>query len=127
MPKEFSRTRRVGDQIQRELADLLRSELKDPRVQLVTINAVEVSRDLGHAKVFITSLDQKHDRSETISVLNNAAGFLRGQLGRRMFIRSIPQLHFFYDDSLEKGVELSSLIDAAVADDRSKSDKKPSH
>lgn len=119
MPKEFSRTRRVGEQIQRELADLVRTEVKDPRVGMVTVNAVEVSKDLGHAKVFVTVMDESQ-REQTIEGLQRAAGFLRGELGRRMFIRSVPQLHFHYDESVSRGAHLSSLIDAALADDRKK-------
>lgn len=119
MPKEFSRTRRVGEQIQRELADLIRSEVKDPRVGMVTVNAVEVSKDLGHAKVYITVMDETQ-RQQTLDGLQRAAGFLRSELGRRMFIRSVPQLHFHYDESVSRGARLSSLIDQALADDRKK-------
>lgn len=119
MPKEFSRTRRVGEQIQRELADLIRSEVKDPRVGMVTVNAVEVSKDLGHAKVYITVMDEAQ-RQQTLDGLQRAAGFLRSELGRRMFIRSVPQLHFHYDESVSRGARLSSLIDQALADDRKK-------
>lgn len=119
MPKEFSRTRRVGEQIQRELADLIRSEVKDPRVGMVTVNAVEVSKDLGHAKVYVTVMDETQ-RQQTLDGLQRAAGFLRSELGRRMFIRSVPQLHFHYDESVSRGARLSSLIDQALADDRKK-------
>jgi len=119
MPKEFSRTRRVGEQIQRELSELIRKEVGDPRVGMVTINAVEVSRDLGHAKVFVTVMDEER-KDESLAALGRAAGFLRGALGRRMFIRTVPQLHFHYDESVTRGARLSSLIDQAVADDRKK-------
>ena len=118
MPREFSRTRRVGEQIQRELAELVRAELKDPRLGMVTIQAVEVTRDLGHAKVFFTVLGNKGPVQESQAVLQHAAGFLRGELGRRMVIRSVPQLHFVYDESVERGSRLSHLIDEAVASDR---------
>jgi ribosome-binding factor A len=119
MPKEFSRTRRVGDQIQRELAQLIREEIKDPRVGMVTINAVDVSRDLGHAKVYVTTLDEQNAES-SVEALNHAASFLRGELGRRMFIRTVPQLHFQYDESIERGARMSSLIEDAIASDREK-------
>lgn len=119
MPKEYSRTRRVGEQIQRELSELIREEVRDPRVGMVTINSVEVSRDLGHAKVYVTVMDEAH-KDETLAALGRAAGFLRGELGRRMFIRTVPQLHFHYDESVTRGARLSALIDAAVADDRKK-------
>lgn len=119
MPREFSRTRRVGEQIQRELADLIRTEIRDPRVGMVTINAVEVSKDLGHAKVYVTVMDDTQ-REQTLEGLQRASGFLRGELGRRMFIRTVPQLHFHYDESVSRGARLNSLIDAALADDRKK-------
>ncbi|MEJ2343869.1 MAG: 30S ribosome-binding factor RbfA [Gammaproteobacteria bacterium] len=120
MSREFSRTRRVGEQIRRELSELIRLELKDPRVGMVTISAVEVSRDLGHAKVYVTVMND--DRQlDTLEALKHAAGFLRRELGHRMKIRTVPQLHFHYDESIEEGVRLSSLIDAAIASDRQKS------
>lgn len=100
MAKEYSRTQRIGDQMQRELAQLIRREVKDPRVGLVTITAVEVSRDVGHAKIFITVMgqDSAEDIAQSIKVLNSAAGFLRMQLAREMKLRSVPQLHFHYDE-----------------------------
>jgi ribosome-binding factor A len=121
MPKEFSRTRRIGEQIKRELAELIRDEIKDPRVVMVTVSAVDVSRDLGHAKVYFTTLDQEHKREDVVKVLNKASGFLRHELSRRLTTRTTPQLHFFYDESIEKGEHLSSLIESAVASDKSKS------
>lgn len=124
MPKEFSRTRRVGEQIQRELAQLIHDEIKDPRVGMITVNAVEVSRDLAHAKVFITSLDDR-DHEETVKALSRAAGFLRKELGRRLTTRTTPQLHFHYDESIERGAHLSSLIEDAVESDKEKSDHVP--
>ena len=119
MPKEFSRSRRVGEQIQRDLAELIRDEVKDPRVGMVTITAVEASSDLSHAKVFVTVLpDEK--LTESLEGLCRAAGFLRRELGRRMRMRSVPQLHFTHDESVSRGAYLSSVIDEAVAADRSK-------
>lgn len=120
MPKEFSRSRRVGEQMQRELAELIRDQVKDPRVGMVTVSGVEVSRDLAHAKVFFTVLGSEPD--ESAAGLNRAAGFLRSQLSRRMTLRSVPQLHFAYDDSVVRGNELSSLIDQAVSADRDPSE-----
>lgn len=119
MPKEFSRTQRVAQQIQRDLADLIRNDLKDPRVGMVSIISVDVSRDLAHAKVYITSLTAEN-HAEIIKVLQGAAGFLRRELGKRLMIRIIPQLHFFYDESIERGSHLSSLIDEAVASDQAR-------
>lgn len=119
MAKEYSRTQRIGDQMQRELAQLIRREVKDPRVGLVTITAVDVSRDVGHAKVFITVMgqDSADDIKQSIKVLNSAAGFLRMQLGKEMKLRSVPQLHFHYDESVTRGAHLSALIERAVAED----------
>lgn len=119
MAKEYSRTQRIGDQMQRELAQLIRREVKDPRVGLVTITAVDVSRDVGHAKVYVTVMGEEGPEAiaQSIKVLNTAAGFLRMQLGREMKLRSVPQLHFHYDSSVSRGAHLSALIERAVAED----------
>lgn len=115
MPKDFPRTRRIAEQIQRELAEIVRTELKDPRVAaLVTITDVEVSADQSHAKVFFTLLGDSTQVEETTRGLTRAAGFLRTQLAHRMQLRTIPQLTFKYDASIERGVKLSRLIDEAV-------------
>ena len=122
MPREFSRTDRVAEQMQRELSQLIREEIKDPRVgNMITISAVEVSRDFGHAKVYFTLLDDQQDRAKTVEILNHASGFLRHALGARVTMRTTPQLHFHYDESIERGSHLSSLIDSAIASDRAKS------
>lgn len=117
MAREYPRSRRIGDQIQRELAQLIREEVKDPRVGMVTVSAVEVTRDIAYAKVFVTVLDPKQDTVEVVKALNGAAAFLRRALSQRMLIRSVPQLQFVHDESIERGARLSSLIDAAVAAD----------
>lgn len=114
MPREFPRSRRVADQLQRELADLIRREIRDPRAGSVTITGVDVSRDLGHAKVFISVLQTDHDVDEAVRVLTRAAGFLRHELGRRLRIRMVPELRFIHDRSLEQGAHLSRLIDETV-------------
>ncbi len=119
MPKDFSRTRRIGLQIQRDLADLIRSQIKDPRIGMVSVNAVKVSRDLSHAKIYITTLDDS-ERKLTLDILQKAAGFLRHELGQMLSIRTIPQLHFFYDDSIEQGSRLESLIEDAISSDKKK-------
>ncbi|AVX14400.1 30S ribosome-binding factor RbfA [Stutzerimonas stutzeri] len=127
MAKEFSRTQRIGDQMQRELALLIQREIKDPRLGLITITAVDVSRDLSHAKIFITIMGQDDDQEAikgNLRILNDAAGFLRMQLGKTMKLRTVPQLHFNYDASIRRGVELSSLIERAVAEDRKHSDER---
>lgn len=120
MPKDFSRTRRVGEQIQRELAVLIQQEIKDPRLGMVTVSAVDVSRDLSVAKVFVTVFNEEHDIAQTLEVLNHAAGFLRHCLGKSMSLRSVPTLKFIYDASVSNGNRLSSLIDQAVSADRDK-------
>ena len=127
MAKEFSRTQRIGDQMQRELALLIQREIKDPRLGLITITGVDVSRDLSHAKIFITIMGQDDDEEAVkgnLRIPNEAAGFLRMQLGKSMKLRTVPQLHFNYDASIRRGVELSSLIESAEAEDRKHSDER---
>jgi len=111
------RLRRVADQIQRELSDILRSELKDPRVGMITLTGVEVSPDFAHAKVFFTSLAEAAQRDEVRAGLKRASGFLRTMLGARMKIHNTPELHFVYDESVESGIRLTHLIEDAVAAD----------
>jgi ribosome-binding factor A len=124
MPKDFPRSRRIAEQIQRELSDIIRLELKDPRVGMITITDVEVSQDHAYAKVFFTVLGDAAKVEETVSALQHAAGFLRSQLARRIKLRVVPQLQFKYDSSVERGARLSQLIDAAVATDSEHSAKK---
>lgn len=118
MKKTSQRARRVGDEIQRDLADLLRTEVKDPRVRPVTITAVDVTSDLSHAKVFVTHLAGREHADEAVKALQHTAGFLRSALAHRLSLYSVPALHFVYDDSIETGMKLSQLIDDAVAADR---------
>jgi ribosome-binding factor A len=118
MKKTSQRARRIGDEIQRELADLLRNEVKDPRVGPVTVTSVDVSADLSHAKVFVTHLAGRERADEAVKALQHTAGFLRSALSHRLSLYSVPQLHFAYDDSIEAGMKLSQLIDDAVASDR---------
>jgi ribosome-binding factor A len=107
---------RVADQIQRDLAEIISFELKDPRVGMITITEVQITPDYAHAKVFFTMLsDNKEDIRNTIEGLSKAAGFIRGQLGRRLTIHTLPELHFVHDTSTARGMELSKLIDEAVA------------
>lgn len=117
----FARSDRVSQQVRRELADLLRSEVKDPRIakslSLVTLTDVEVSSDYSHAKVFFTSLDPGMTPESLVTALQRLAGFLRSALGKRIRLHQIPQLHFHYDASVERGTRLSNLIDQAVASD----------
>ncbi|HEV3240021.1 MAG TPA: 30S ribosome-binding factor RbfA [Casimicrobiaceae bacterium] len=118
MKRHSQRAQRVGDQIQRELADILRLQVKDPRIGMVTVTAVEVSPDLSHAKVFVTHLGGAEQAATVVVALQHSAGFLRSELSHRLDLYSVPQLHFAYDDSIESGLRLSKLIDDALADDR---------
>jgi ribosome-binding factor A len=113
MPRDFSRSSRIADQIQRDLSETIRTELKDPRVGMVTITAVEVSRDLSHARVFVTSLAGAQAMEESLGALRHAAGFLRSRLAHTLSSRTVPELQFVYDESVERGVRLSRLIDEA--------------
>jgi ribosome-binding factor A len=124
VPKAFSRATRIGDQIQKELADLIRHEVKDPRVGMVTITGVDVASDYSHAKVFVTTLEDQRSIEETLEGLNCAAGFLRSSLFHRLQLRVIPQLHFVYDESIERGIRLTSLINEAIASDKNDPEKK---
>jgi len=116
--KHSQRAQRVGDQIQRELADLLATAVKDPRVGRVTVTHVEVGADLSHATVYFTHLAGKEHAKEAITALSRTAGFLRSALSQRIDLYSVPQLKFAYDDSIESGMRLSTLIDQAVAEDK---------
>ncbi len=117
MTATSSRARRIGEQIRRDLAELIRDELRDPRLALVSMTSVEVSRDLAHARVYVTLLGDPAERTERVAELNRAAPLLRRELGRRMHIRIVPKLEFRYDEVVEYGARLSALIDAAVATD----------
>jgi ribosome-binding factor A len=120
MSQDFARASRIADQIQRDLSELIRLEVKDPRVRLVTISAVDVSRDLSHAKVYVTSMAEGHSPQETTAALQHAAGFLRSQLARSLNLRTVPHLEFAYDPSVERGIRLSQLIDQAIAQDQAR-------
>jgi len=107
------RPQKVADLIQRELADLLRREVRDPHVGMVTLTSVDVSPDLSHAKVFFTLLNLEK-KDETARALQRAAGFLRSQLAHRIKLYTTPELRFAYDESVERGDRLSRLIDSVV-------------
>jgi ribosome-binding factor A len=111
------RRRRVADQIQKELSEIIRLELHDPRVGMITISAVEISADFAYCKVFYTMLAPEAERDTVKAGLKRASGFLRTALGKRLRIHNTPELRFLYDTSIERGVHLSQLIDQAVADD----------
>lgn len=120
MAKVSSRTRQVGDQIHRELAQLLQFALKDPRLGMVTVTAVTVSPELDVAQVYITAMNQQ-DEKVLIKTLTNAGGFLRRELSGKLRLRTVPRLVFKYDHSLERGNYMSSLIDQAIEQDKKNS------
>jgi ribosome-binding factor A len=122
MPREFPRTRRVGEQIQRELAALIHDELRDPRLGMVSISSVQVSRDMAHAKIHVSVLGKDEQVSDSLGVLNHAAGFLRHRLGKILHMRVIPVLRFYHDRSLEEGARLGALINEAIASDKGHTD-----
>ncbi|OGA18058.1 MAG: ribosome-binding factor A [Betaproteobacteria bacterium RIFCSPLOWO2_12_FULL_63_13] len=111
-----ARLRRIAEQIRRELSEILRTELKDPGVGIITLTDVEVSPDLAHAKVYFTTLGDSQALERSQAGLRRAAGFLRSSLGHRINIHNTPELRFEYDASVERGVRLTQLIDSAVAD-----------
>lgn len=122
MPKDYPRSRRIAEQIRRELSEIIRLELKDPRVGMITLTDVEVTPDHEHAKIFFTRLGDPAENKAVTKALQHAGGFLRSELAHRMRLRIVPQLQFEYDESVERGVRLSNLIDEAVGN---KPDGKP--
>jgi ribosome-binding factor A len=121
MAREFSRAHRVADQLKRELAQLVQQDVRDPRLGLVTVNEVKVSRDLAYADVYVTVMGKNEDGEavkESIRILTQAAGFLRGQIAQRIKLRIVPHLRFHYDASVVQGNYLSALIDKAVSQDQ---------
>ncbi len=120
MPREFSRGRRVADQIRKDLAILIQREIKDPRLGMVTINDAKVSRDLAVADVYFTVLPEG-DSAAAEDLLNNAGGFLRSLLAKNLSTRTTPRLRFHYDHTVENGARLSKAIDTALASDRAQS------
>ncbi|HWJ94841.1 MAG TPA: 30S ribosome-binding factor RbfA [Telluria sp.] len=110
------RGQRVADQIQKDLSELIAFELKDPRVGMVTLTEVQLTPDYAHAKVYFTLLKDSPDAVRaTLEGLSKAAGFLRNQLGKRLHIHTLPQLHFIHDTSTVRGMHMSALIDQANA------------
>ena len=110
--KEFSRTQRIGEQIRRELADIIRREINVPNLGMITISAVEVSPDLKYARVYITILGDNNEVNKAVQHLNNVARRLRHYLSQRLSTRTTPQLQFVYDSSIEYGNRLSALIES---------------
>lgn len=128
MARDFQRTDRVAQALQRELAALIHAELKDPRIGLITLSGAQVSRDLSHAKIFFTTLqDDPAQRQDIAHALNHAAGFLRHLVGQRIRMRVVPTLHFVYDESVAHGARMSALIDQAIASDQPPKDPPDSN
>lgn len=118
MGKEFSRTDRFSQQLQREVAQILQREIKDPRVVMPTVSEVEVSRDLAYAKVFVTFLnDDEESVKQALKVLNEANGYIRTLLGKRLKARITPNLRFEYDPSLNEGIRMAKLVGEATQRD----------
>jgi ribosome-binding factor A len=120
MPRDYDRHLRVGDQIQRIIAQVISNKIQDSRMTLVTVSEVRVSRDLRNATVYTTSLQENIDTMELEKVLNHAAGLFRNEIGRQLKIYSIPRLKFVFDKQLRDGMALHDLIERAVASDKDK-------
>lgn len=119
MPKEYSRTQRLGEQIRRELAVLVQNEVNDPGIGMVSFTAVKLSRDLSHATIYCLVMNEE-EKKETLQALQRASGFLRKKLAAQIHARIVPALKFVYDESLERGIQLTALINAARKDDAEK-------
>jgi len=125
MAREYARTDRVGQQIQKEIATIIMRDVKDPRLSMTTVSAVEVTRDLAYAKVFVTFFDDDADKiKSSVEVLNEAEGYIRSLLAKRLRARIMPHLRFVYDKSMAEGVRMSSLVDEAVASDKHSMDNE---
>ena len=121
MKRDFSRTDRVSQQIQKEVAVIIQRDIKDPRVGMATVSSVEVSRDLSFAKVYVTLYNSDSQQcQQAVNILNEACGFIRSLLGKRIRARIMPQLKFVLDNSLMDGMRLSNLVDQVMAKDRQK-------
>lgn len=111
MPKEFGRSARVSSQLQKELALVIQRELNDPRLGFITVNEVEVTKDLAVAKVYITVLNtDAQGKLENVKLLNQLAPHIRSEVARRMRLRHISELRFYYDDSFDRGMRVAELL-----------------
>ena len=120
MPREFSRSQRMAEQIRRDLAEIVRDELKDPRMGFLSFSAVKLSRDLGNAVIYCSVMEEEK-QAETLETLNRATGFLRSKLAARMRSRTVPILKFINDESMTRGAAMETLIRKAINQDESKS------
>ena len=109
--ENYKRTDRLGDQFRMEIADILLKKIQDPRIGFATVTSVEISVDLRHAKVFVSSLEEPAAKERTLKALKQAAGFIRSELGKRLKLRRIPELVFYQDQSLEKAAHLYEVIE----------------
>ncbi|WP_448549220.1 30S ribosome-binding factor RbfA [Thalassotalea fusca] len=125
MAREYARTDRVAQQIQKEVAMIIQREVKDPRLGMVTVSAVEVTRDLAYAKVFVTFFTVgEQNVADSIVILNEAAGFIRSLLAKRIKARIMPELRFVYDESMVEGVRMTNLVNKAVEEDKRRAQDK---
>jgi len=119
MPREFTRNQRLGNQVLRTLNELLRFETKDPRLEGVSLSAVNLSRDLSVAQIYFSILDPNADPVPVQKGLEKATGFLRAKLGQAIKVRHVPELRFEHDDSAAEGQRIAELIDGALKSDAS--------
>ena len=121
MAREFARTDRVAQEIQREIAVILQREIKDPRLGMLTVSSVEITRDLAYAKVFVTFFDDSDEVvKESVALLNDAAGYIRSILAKTLRARIMPNLRFVYDKSLAEGVRMTSIVNQVIREDERK-------
>ena len=128
MAKEFGRPQRVSQELQKEIAIILQREIKDPRLgMMVTVSGVEVSRDLAYAKVFVTFLNDKDEEAvkNGLKALKEASGYIRILLGKAMRLRIVPELTFFYDNSLIEGMRMSNLVPNVIKNDVERRGENP--
>ncbi|KLV04447.1 ribosome-binding factor A [Photobacterium aquae] len=126
MSKEFSRTQRVAQQLQKELAVIMQREIKDSRIGMATISSVEVSRDMGYAKVYVTFLTVgEQTPEESLEALREMAPYIRSLLGKQIRLRVTPELNFIFDKSLTEGMRISNLVSKAVRDDEERRGNEP--
>lgn len=122
------RSDRVGDEIRRVIADLIQNEIKDPRLPpLVSVVAVDASRDLSHARVYISVLGHEQEKKNCMAALGSATGYIRREVAARVRLRVAPEIHFTFDDSIERGIRLSRLIDEALSDRNDHSSDRNDH
>ncbi|MDW7658422.1 MAG: 30S ribosome-binding factor RbfA [Bacillota bacterium] len=113
----MQRSDRVGDEIRKVIADLIQNEIKDPRLpSLVSVVAVNASRDLSHARVYVSVLGDEQEKKNCAAALSSASGFIRREVAARVRLRTAPEIHFIFDDSIERGIRISRLIDEALGD-----------